>query len=259
MTTQTTEPAGLPELPEPDTHCFDEDTNQDVWSHSAEQMRSYALAAIEADRNKRAPMSDKQIRKILVKYSKCLEPGLYSATEFDCADDLLAFAHALLASTQQVAPKGFVLVPKEPTEEMLDVFPANRWLAKQIYKSMIAGKGVFEFRTLYTAPQQAQEAGNDAAVAAIQFALEADEGWIFLRRWSQGDFDICRRDWPEAPEVVHIGADPLYKKAAPAQSDIVLCNACVTERGCTTRNECLNRSKKADVQQSKGESNGASD
>lgn len=28
-------------LPEPDTHCFDEDTGKDVWSHSADQMRAY--------------------------------------------------------------------------------------------------------------------------------------------------------------------------------------------------------------------------
>ena len=38
----------LPPLPTPDTHCFDDDTGKDVWSHSAEQMQAYALAAIEA-------------------------------------------------------------------------------------------------------------------------------------------------------------------------------------------------------------------
>ena len=26
--------AGLPPLPEPDTHCFDDDTGRDVWSYS---------------------------------------------------------------------------------------------------------------------------------------------------------------------------------------------------------------------------------
>ena len=34
------------ELPEPDTHCYDEDTGKDVWSHSAEQMHAY----LDADR-----------------------------------------------------------------------------------------------------------------------------------------------------------------------------------------------------------------
>lgn len=38
----------LPPLPKPDTHCFDEDTGKDVWSHSPEQMQAYAIAAIEA-------------------------------------------------------------------------------------------------------------------------------------------------------------------------------------------------------------------
>lgn len=38
----------LPPLPKPDTHCFDEDTGKDVWSHSPEQTQAYALAAIEA-------------------------------------------------------------------------------------------------------------------------------------------------------------------------------------------------------------------
>lgn len=33
-------------LPKPDTHCYDEDTGKDVWSHSAEQMRAY----VDADR-----------------------------------------------------------------------------------------------------------------------------------------------------------------------------------------------------------------
>jgi len=31
----------LPKLPEPDTHCFDEDTSKDVWSYSNEQMYEY--------------------------------------------------------------------------------------------------------------------------------------------------------------------------------------------------------------------------
>ena len=38
----------LPPLPKPDTHCFDDDTGKDVWSHSPAQMQAYAIAAIEA-------------------------------------------------------------------------------------------------------------------------------------------------------------------------------------------------------------------
>lgn len=55
---------------------------------------------------------------------------------------------------------------------------------------------------------------NDAAVAAIAFALEDSEGMAFLRCWNEGNFDAIRREWPEAPEDVFIGADPLHKSTS---------------------------------------------
>ena len=53
---------------------------------------------------------------------------------------------------------------------------------------------------------------NDAAVAAIEFALNLIDrsGLDFLQYWNQGDFDVLRKEWPEAPETVYIGADPLH-------------------------------------------------
>jgi hypothetical protein len=48
---------------------------------------------------------------------------------------------------------------------------------------------------------------HHAAIAAIQFALSNPEGMEFLRLWNEGEFDILRRDWPEAPDSVYIGAD----------------------------------------------------
>ncbi len=36
-------PAEVP-MPEPDTHCYDTDEERDVWSHSADQMRTYGDA-----------------------------------------------------------------------------------------------------------------------------------------------------------------------------------------------------------------------
>ena len=39
---------------------------------------------------------------------------------------------------------------------------------------------------------------QNAAVAAIQFALETDDGLAFLRCWNEGNFDTIRREWPEA-------------------------------------------------------------
>ena len=37
-----------PPLPEPDTHCYDDDKQVDVWSHSAEQMHAYLDAHLAA-------------------------------------------------------------------------------------------------------------------------------------------------------------------------------------------------------------------
>lgn len=51
---------------------------------------------------------------------------------------------------------------------------------------------------------------QNAAVAAIQFALNTDEGLAFLRCWNEGNFDAIRREWPEAPDAVFVGADPLH-------------------------------------------------
>ena len=38
----------LPPLPEPDTHCFDDDVGKDVWSHSPEQLHAYGEACAAA-------------------------------------------------------------------------------------------------------------------------------------------------------------------------------------------------------------------
>lgn len=56
----------------------------------------------------------------------------------------------------------------------------------------------------------ANNSDNEASIAAIQFALSAEEGMTFLRIWNEGEFDTIREEWPEAPEEVFIGADPLY-------------------------------------------------
>lgn len=56
---------------------------------------------------------------------------------------------------------------------------------------------------------------NGASVAAIEFALKIDNedgsGMDFLRLWNEGSFETLREWWPEAPDEVYIGADPLFK------------------------------------------------
>lgn len=73
--TATQPPAGeLPVLPEPDTHCFDEDTGKDVWSHSTEQVRKYGrLCATRqpapvADAAEPEHMDTEQSREYLVSF-----------------------------------------------------------------------------------------------------------------------------------------------------------------------------------------------
>jgi len=56
----------------------------------------------------------------------------------------------------------------------------------------------------------ADAGGQDAAVAAIQFALEDEDGLDFLSYWNEGEFDVIRRHWENVPEAVFIGADPLH-------------------------------------------------
>lgn len=51
---------------------------------------------------------------------------------------------------------------------------------------------------------------RNPAAAAIQFALETDDGLVFLDLWNEGDFDSCRKEWPEAPDDCYIGADPFH-------------------------------------------------
>ena len=43
---------GLGPLPEPDTHCWDDDTERDVWSHSEDQLRAYAAQEVAAERER---------------------------------------------------------------------------------------------------------------------------------------------------------------------------------------------------------------
>lgn len=51
--------------------------------------------------------------------------------------------------------------------------------------------------------------------AAINYALKCgtgDGGLEFLACWREGNFSAIRREWPDAPDAVFKGADPLYGK-----------------------------------------------
>jgi hypothetical protein len=51
----------------------------------------------------------------------------------------------------------------------------------------------------------------DAAVAAIGYVLDhpCESPMEFLRCWNEGNFEALRKEWPDVPVEVFIGADPL--------------------------------------------------
>jgi len=59
---------------------------------------------------------------------------------------------------------------------------------------------------------------NDAAVAAILFALDAESPMEFLRCWVHGGFDVIRKEWPEAPRTVFDGAEADLRGDSQLQS-----------------------------------------
>ncbi len=64
-------------------------------------------------------------------------------------------------------------------------------------------------------PHIERDADNYATIAVIQFVLETEKkdssGMDYLRLWNEGEFDKCRKEWPEAPDECYIGADVLFK------------------------------------------------
>ncbi|MCG0577032.1 Lar family restriction alleviation protein [Burkholderia cenocepacia] len=69
---------------------------------------------------------------------------------------------------------------------------------------------MIEFARRATQLQSASAQINDASVAAIQYALDAEEGFEWLSLWNEGEFDRCRHGWPDAPDDCYIGADPIH-------------------------------------------------
>ena len=61
-------------LPEPDTHCYDDDKQVDVWSHSADQMHAYVDAHLAARGAAQAAPADAQraIAELRAKADECI-------------------------------------------------------------------------------------------------------------------------------------------------------------------------------------------
>lgn len=64
--------------------------------------------------------------------------------------------------------------------------------------------------------QQSTPNNPDAAVAAIEYAIgQGIDAATFLTCWMHGDFDVIRREWPDAPEDVFRGAEPMLPAVQP--------------------------------------------
>lgn len=76
-------------------------------------------------------------------------------------------------------------------------------------------------RLLKRLEEAEEEAEQDPASALITFILEHANGpdgfdpLYLMETWNEGNFEALRRDWPELPEEVYIGADPLHEKTRP--------------------------------------------
>ena len=71
------------------------------------------------------------------------------------------------------------------------------------------------------APTQPDSTEGVVFRTLIKFLLCTDEALVFLRCWNEGNFDACRKEWPEAPSDLY--PDTFLFQAAPAaQADSVL-------------------------------------
>lgn len=108
-------------------------------------------------------LTNTDIRSILHCYSRMVQPGYYSDTEFDCLQDVIGFARAIIARHAAPVPaaapeplQGWKMVPVEPTDEMLgnvdekvggSCYSCSEWNAswddcRRVYAAMLAAAPV---------------------------------------------------------------------------------------------------------------------
>jgi hypothetical protein len=122
------------------------------------------------------------------------------------------------ARSQDVArvAEGWQLVPIEPTETMVVVgfesWPNEFFSSPEEWEAFEAMSGcqqaAHKAKLCYAAMLAAAPAAPAVApaIAAIEYALKADEGMEFLRVWLHGQFDVIRDEWPDAPQAVFVAA-----------------------------------------------------
>lgn len=185
----------LPELPEAEytvevaVNSF-KGRHESVAAYSEDQMREYALAA-----SQRAPDAFKEA------YMKYSDETDWVQEEVDKG---IIGAWALGMHRTDVL--------KKLVEGLRKMETASN-IALQSLWELLEVKNQTE--AMSTLRQWKESVSSNCAVAAIQFALSIsdDSELDFLRLWNEGEFDKLRKEWPEAPEEIYIGADPLYKSS----------------------------------------------
>lgn len=123
--------------------------------------------------------------------------------------------HAMTTTTRGAAD-----LP-EALHRVIDDFERRE---RGIPQAHIAAALVTELRAALAAgqaPVQPDSTEGDVFRALIKFLLCTDEALVFLRCWNEGNFDACRKEWPEAPSVLY--PDTFLFQAAPAaQADSAL-------------------------------------
>jgi hypothetical protein len=81
--------------------------------------------------------------------------------------------------------------------------PGSAARADAVFRGI--GRG-FHPPTHSPSPQPTDEGATWRALC--EFLLSTDDPMDFLRCWNEGNFEACRREWPEAPEAVYPTGGP---------------------------------------------------
>jgi len=86
----------------------------------------------------------------------------------------------------------------------------DRWCDATNTLGPFTGSGLNSLLDELAAAKKAANPENPSA-AAIQFALSTEDSLQFLRLWNEGQFDVVRQEWPDAPAEIFAGADQYHK------------------------------------------------
>lgn len=112
------------------------------------------------------------------------------------------------AAPQRITVSEWVCVPREPTERMktggrIENSEYGRLLAESLYNDMLAAAPSPAPVPVNPAEIEAlrRDAERERAMwnALIDYCIECDQPEVFLQTWREGDFDVCREDWPDSP------------------------------------------------------------